>query len=443
MIRSAVSGATAEAAYRKKTPRSRRIHAKSSRLHINGVHHNIRHFDPYPFVARSVNAQTITDIDSNTYTDYWMGHWSLILGHRPARVRRAIESQLGRGWMHGTVSEPAIKLSEEIARSVRVAQKIRYVSSGTEAVMYATRIARAYTGKSVIAKVDGGWHGYGTDLLKTVNWPFGSESRGVPGEKSIISMPYNDLEGSLGMLRKVGKDLACIVVEPVLGGGGGIRAEPDYLRGLEEFAHKRGALFVLDEIVTGFRFRYGCMYPMMRLDPDIVTLGKIIGGGMSIGAMCGRNEIMQVADTSRSTKSQRAYVGGGTFSANPASMSAGLASLQSIKSQRSLYSRINRLGELARRSLARAFDGRVVTTGAGSLFMTHFAHDQGKIKSPADAARCDTALLHKFHFEMIARDGIFVMPGKLGAVSGVHTGADIRRLGEAAEQFASGLGGQA
>ncbi len=431
------------AAYRKKTPNSRRLHAESARLHVNGVHHNIRHFDPYPFVTRSARAQRITDVDANAYTDYWMGHWSLILGHRPTRVKSAIESQLGRGWMHGTVSEPSIRLSQEIAKSVRAAQKIRYVSSGTEAVMYAARIARTYTKKKTVVKVDGGWHGYASDLLKTVNWPFGSESRGVPNEKNIVSIPYNDLGGALDILQKVQKDLACIVVEPLLGGGGCIPAEQDYLRGLEEFASKSGALFILDEIVTGFRFRYGCMYPMMRLDPDIVTLGKIIGGGMPIGAMCGRSEVMGVADTSRFSKSERSYVGGGTFSANPASMSAGLATLQTIKSQKALYPRLERLGGEARNSLERAFDGRVTATGAGSLFMPHFVRNMDGVTSPADASRCDTGLLSRFHFEMIARDGIFFLPGKLGAVSAAHTRADIGRLTEAAERFSSTLGARA
>ena len=434
---------SAESAYRKKTARSRKLHSRSVRLHVNGVHHNIRHFDPYPFVARSVDAQRITDVDGNAYTDYWMGHWSLILGHAPPGVRRAIESQVRRGWMHGTVSEPSIELSEEIARSVRVAEKIRYVSSGTEATMYATRMARAYTRRGTVAKVDGGWHGYASDLLKSVNWPFGSESRGVPGEKKIVSMPQNDLEGSLAVLRRIRKDLACIIVEPILGGGGCVPCERDYLRGLQEFAKKCGALFILDEIVTGFRFRPGCLYPSMRLDPDIVTLGKIIGGGMPIGAMCGRDEVMQTADTSAFAKTQRSYVGGGTFSANPASMSAGLATLRALRSRKTVYERIGDLGRRARRGLERAFDGRVVATGAGSLFMPHFVRGPGRVRSSADASRCDTKLLERFHFEMIARDGIFFLPGKLGAVSAAHTGPDIRRLLEAAGRFSASLGGRA
>ncbi len=432
----------AETAYRQKTPRSQRLHATSSRLHVNGVHHNIRHFDPYPFVTRSARAQTIVDVDSNSYTDYWMGHWALVLGHAPPVVKRAITSQLGRGWMHGTVSEPSIALTEEIARSVRVAEKTRYVSSGTEAVMYAARIARAQTGRDTVAKVDGGWHGYASDLLKSVNWPFGSESRGILNEEKIVSLPHNDLEGSLRMLRQVKRDLACIVVEPLLGGGGCVPSERDYMRGLQEFAHSCGALFVLDEIVTGFRFRLGCTYPTMRLKPDIVTLGKIIGGGMPIGAMCGLDESMRMADTSALGKDRRSYVGGGTFSANPASMTAGLATLRALRARKSLYGRIGNLGKMARDGLRRAFDGHVTTTGAGSLFMAHFTRDGQAIRSAADAARCDTDLLHRFHFEMIARDGIFFLPGKLGAVSAAHTAADIRALIEAAGRFSATLGGR-
>jgi len=432
--------ADAEAAYRKKTPRSRRLHAVSARLHVNGVHHNIRHFDPYPFVAVSARAQHITDADANRYTDYWMGHWSLILGHAPPAVRRAIAAQLGRGWMHGTVSKPSIELSEEIARSVRVAEKTRYVASGTEAVMYAARIARARTGRRVVAKVGGGWHGYASDLLKSVNWPYGSESRGVYGERNIVTIPHNDLEGSVRALRRVRRELACIVVEPLLGGGGCVPCSRDYMRGLQEFARSCGALLVLDEIVTGFRFRLGCLYPTMRLEPDIVTLGKIVGGGMPIGAMCGTDEAMSVANTSEFGRGSRSYVGGGTFSANPASMSAGLATLRALRSRASVYGRIGRLGEAARRGLERALDGRAVTTGMGSLFMAHFSAGGRPVRSAADAARCDTALLHRFHFEMIARDGIFFLPGKLGAVSAAHTPSDIRGLVGAAERFSAMLG---
>ena len=263
--------------YKKKTKRSAKLFSKSSKLHINGVSHNIRYYDPYPFVVKSSAGKNLVDVDSNKYTDYWMGHWSLILGHGPKKVKDSLKKQIEKSWMYGTVNEQTISLSELISKAVPVAEKIRYVTSGTEATMYAVRLARSVTEKKIIAKIDGGWHGYTSDLLKSVNWPFSeSESSGVINEEKIVSIPYNDLEKSLSILRKHSKNLAGVIIEPVLGGGGCIPAKQDYLKGIQEFCKKNNSLFILDEIVTGFRFRYGCLYPTMKLDPDIVTLGKII-----------------------------------------------------------------------------------------------------------------------------------------------------------------------
>lgn len=428
--------------YKRKTRKSARIFAKSQKLHVNGVHHNVRFFAPYPFVTKSARTKFLTDVDSNKYVDYWMGHWSLILGHAPASLRRAARIQLGMDWMHGTVNEATMHLSEAVQKAVPVAEKIRYTSTGTEAAMYAVRLARSYTGKKVVAKADGGWHGYTTDLLKTVNWPFDeSESSGLRGEENILSIPYNDLEGSLEVLNSVKGDLACCIIEPVLGGGGCIPARPDYLRGIGEFLQSNGSMLVLDEIVTGFRFSYGCMYQEMGLDPDIVTLGKIIGGGFPIGAVCGRSDIMDMADTTRHPKRERSYIGGGTFSANPLSMSAGRAVLDELKKGRGwIYPKISALGDRARDALAKTFDGRVHVTGTGSLFLTHFLKDDVcEVQSASDAAACDTGLLERYHFELLARDGIFFLPAKLGAISGAHSAADVKNLKMASERFAASL----
>ena len=426
-----------EKIYRKKTPRSAELFAKSQKLHINGVSHNIRFFAPYPFVTKSANGKFLTDVDSNKYVDFWMGHWSLILGHAPIPVLAKVREQIQDGWMYGTVNKNTIQLSEIISKAVPVAQKIRYATTGTEATMYAVRLARAVTGKKTIAKIDGGWHGYTSDLLKTVNWPFKqSESSGLVDEKHITSLPYNDLEKSLEILKSAKKDLAAIIVEPLLGGGGCIPATKDYLAGLQEYAKKNGALFILDEIVTGFRFRFGCLYNTMNLDPDIVTLGKIVGGGFPIGVICGKNEVMKHANTKQYSKTKRAYIGGGTFSANPITMCAGSATLTTLKNTNSIYSKIGRFGKKAREQLDKAFDGKVITTGNGSLFMTHFvANGITEIKNAADAAQCDMELLQKFHFEMIVKDGVFFLPGKLGAFSGAHSEDDVKAIISAATRF--------
>ncbi len=423
--------------YKKKTQKSSKLFAKSLKLHVNGVSHNIRFYEPYPFVVKSSTGKNLVDVDNNKYTDYWMGHWSLILGHGPKNVKDSLKKQIEKGWMYGTVNEQTMQLSELISKAVPVAEKIRYVTSGTEATMYAVRLARSFTGKKIIAKIDGGWHGYTSDLLKSVNWPFKeSESSGVVNEEKIVSIPYNDLESSLKILKKYAKNLAGVIIEPVLGGGGCVPATKEYLKGIQEFVHKNKSLFILDEIVTGFRLRYGCLYPTMKLDPDIVTLGKIVGGGMAIGVICGKKEIMDYADTTEKKKSERSYVGGGTFSANPASMVSGYATLNHLKSKESIYSKINFLGEFTRKELEKAFDGKVTVTGKGSLFMTHFLKNGiTEITNSVQVAKCDTAQLTKYHFKMIAKDGIFFLPGKLGAISNTHTKEDLKKMILASENF--------
>ena len=424
--------------YKKKTRTSAKLFAKSAKLHVNGVSHNIRFYEPYPFVVKKSSGKNLIDVDDNKYADYWMGHWSLILGHGRKKVKESLKKQVEKSWMYGTVNEQTIKLSEIISKSVPVAEKIRYVTSGTEATMYAVRLARSVSGRKIIAKVDGGWHGYTSDLLKSVNWPFSeSESSGMVNEEKIVSIPYNDLERSTKILKSVANDLAGVIIEPVLGGGGCIPAKTDYLKGIQEFCHKNKSLFILDEIVTGFRFRFGCLYPTMKLDPDIVTLGKIVGGGMAIGVMCGKKEIMEYADTFGKKKSERSYIGGGTFSANPSSMVAGISTLCELKNSKGkVYSKINELGDLARKELGKIFGERVIITGKGSLFMTHFSKNGiSEITNSTDAAKCDSELLRKYHFKMIAQDGIFFLPGKLGAISFAHSKEDIRKMVKASETF--------
>jgi len=424
--------------YKKNTQKSSKLFKKSKKFHVNGIHHNIRFFEPYPFVTKSSKGKFLVDVDHNKYVDYWMGHWSLILGHSPKNVLHNAKSQLGNGWMHGTLSKNTIKLSEKISKVVPVAEKIRYATTGTEATMYAIRLARAATKRKTIAKIDGGWHGYTTDLLKTVNWPFEiSESEGIVDEKNIVSLPYNDLEKSINILKSIRNDLAAVIIEPVLGGGGCIPATKEYLTGIEEFCHKNNSLFILDEIVTGFRFRYGCLYNTMKLDPDIVTLGKIVGGGFPIGVICGKDEFMNYANTSLLSRLDRAYIGGGTFSANPLSMIAGDSTLYTIKNKgNAFYEKLNKFGSEVRKMLDKKFAGDVITTGVGSLFLTHFLNGKiSEIKNATDAAKCNKKKLHDYHFHMIANDKIFFLPGKLGAFSDVHTKSDIIAIMKSTDNF--------
>jgi glutamate-1-semialdehyde 2,1-aminomutase len=426
--------------YRKKTKKSSKLFAKAKKVHINGVHHNIRFFEPYPFITKSAEGKFLKDVDSNKYVDYWMGHWSLILGHAQKQVQKKAAVQLKKGWMHGTSNENAISLSEKISKAVPVAEKIRYASTGTEATMYSVRLARAVTGKKIIAKIDGGWHGYTTDLLKTVNWPFDiSESQGLTDEEHIVSLPLNNLQESMKILNSVKKNLAGVLIEPVLGGGGAIPATQEYLKGIQEITKSNNALFMLDEIVTGFRFRYGCIYPDMKLDPDIVTLGKIVGGGFPIGVICGKDEIMEHANTSVNSKKSRTYIGGGTFSANPLTMIAGDTTLSILKNKKNtLYKKLDVLGNDATKMLRNVFSNDVIVTGKGSLFMTHFPKNgMTEINNATDVAKCDSTKLFNYHFEMIVKEGIFFLPGKLGAFSDAHSLEDVRKMKKATENFVS------
>ncbi len=425
--------------YKKHTKKSAKLFERSKKLHINGVSHNIRFFEPYPFVTKSARGKYLIDVDDNKYTDYWMGHWSLILGHATPKVAAKVKKQVDNCWMHGTVNENTIEFSEVIHGAVPVAEKIRYVSTGTEATMYATRIARAKTGKKIIAKIDGGWHGYTTDLLKSVNYPFDqSESAGLTDETHIVSIPYNNLEKSISILESVKNDLAGVIIEPVLGGAGCIPATKEYLIGIQEFIHRINALYILDEIVTGFRFRFGCLYGTMGLDPDIVTLGKIVGGGFPIGVICGKDEVMKITDTNANKRFDRSYIGGGTFSANPMTMTSGRTMLKFLKKNSGpVYKKIGRLGEEVRNGLSKTFQGKVVVTGMGSLFMPHFlANGVTQVTNAEEAAKCDTETLKRYHFELIARNGIFFLPGKLGAISYVHSKTDVKNLLEASKKFA-------
>jgi glutamate-1-semialdehyde 2,1-aminomutase len=199
------------------------------------------------------------------------------------------------------------------------------------------------------------------------------------------------------------------------------------------------ALFMLDEIVTGFRFRYGCIYSKMKLDPDIVTLGKIIGGGFPIGVICGKDEIMEHANTSLNSKKNRTYIGGGTFSANPLTMIAGDTTLDVLKNKtNTLYKKLNGLGDNTSKMLKKIFSDDVIVTGKGSLFMTHFPRDEmTEINNAADAAKCDSTKLFNYHFEMITKNGIFFLPGKLGAFSDAHSTVDVKDMKKATEDFVS------
>ncbi|HET7391681.1 MAG TPA: aspartate aminotransferase family protein [Nitrososphaeraceae archaeon] len=423
--------------YENKTRKSKRWYSRSARIFAGGVNHNIRFFEPYPFVTSAAKGRYLFDVDGNRYTDYWMGHWALILGHSPKPVVKALSEQIKNGILFGTVNDVSIELGELIQKLMPRAENIRFSNTGAEATMYAVRLARAKTGKRVIAKVIGGWHGFNTTLMQTVNYPFeAQEGPGLVDDESqfIESIPFNDLDRSLKVLETVRDDLACIIIEPLLGSAGCIPAVDGYLQGLQEFAAKNDCLFILDEIVTGFRLSLRGATSLYKLEPDIFTIGKIVGGGMPIGAVCGKKEIMSLADpVLRKEKESRCAIGGGTFSANPMTMNAGLATLNYLKENSNrIYTKINKLGNDARSGIAKIFSEAKVdvrVTGTGSLYLMHFLNEgANNVSTATDVAMTNKELLRRYHMALIAKHGIFFLPLKMGAFSDSHDDRNVKNL---------------
>lgn len=431
--------------YHRRTIKSRRFYSRSAKLFPGGISHNIRYFEPYPFFVNSAKGRQLRDVDGNKYTDYWMGHWALILGHSPKPVADALAQQVRNGTLYGTVNDVSIQLGETIQKLMPRAEMMRFSSTGSEATMYAVRLARAKTGRRVIAKAIGGWHGFNTTLMQTVNYPFeAEEGPGLVQDEGqyVESISFNNLDASLKVLETIRDDLACVIIEPVLGGAGCITPVDGYLQGLQEFAKKNGSLFILDEIVTGFRLSLNGAASIYKLEPDLFTLGKIAGGGMPIGIVCGDKEIMSLADpVARKGKEARCAIGGGTFSANPVTMTAGLTTLNFLKKNKGVYTKIDRLGNMARKGLTKIFAEAEIpcqVTGTGSIFLTHFRKDV--VMNASDVATSDKALLAKYHFALVADYGIFFLPTKMGALSYAHDEGDVKKLLAATEEIVqSGL----
>ncbi len=244
--------------FEQKTPRSHEFYNRALHLLPAGVSYRNRYFEPYPFYVESAKGSRVTDIDGNFYTDYWCTHFSNILGHSHPRVREAIEKQLQKGWNFGLEHELEVRHAELVKRLVPSAKMIRYSNSGTEANMYAVRLARTFTKRQLIGKFEGGWQGGYDALHCATKPPFEIPSSGGLTKGALadtIALPYNDLEGTREALRK--RNVACIVVEPVLGAGGMIPAEREFLTGLRELCDETSALLIFDEVITGFRLGLG------------------------------------------------------------------------------------------------------------------------------------------------------------------------------------------
>ncbi|MBI2461321.1 MAG: glutamate-1-semialdehyde 2,1-aminomutase, partial [Candidatus Rokubacteria bacterium] len=281
---------------------SEELFAEAQRLIPGGVNSPVRAFRgvggrPF-FVARAEGAR-LFDVDGRSYIDYVMSWGPLILGHAPKRVRDALQQVLDRGWSYGAPTPGEVELAREITRAYPSMELVRLTSSGTEAAMAALRVARGFTGRDRIVKFEGCYHGHGDSLLVKAGSggaTFGvPDSLGVPADlaRLTVALPFNDLDAVHTALEALGREIAGIIVEPVVGNMGVVPPRPGFLAGLRELTVRHGALLIFDEVITGFRLGYGGAQALYGVTPDLTVLGKIIGGGRPVGAYGGRREVME------------------------------------------------------------------------------------------------------------------------------------------------------
>ncbi len=436
---------TVDSLYRAKTKKSYRMFLDASKIMPGGQSHNARFFEPYPFYTAKARGKYIWDLDGNRYTDYWMGHTALIFGHSPAFLVKALRGQVPNGLLYGTPNRFAYELAAIVNKAVPGAESVRFCTTGAEATMYAVRLARGFTNKKTIVKIAGGWHGYNSALTVGVSSPYEvPESRGLVSDDDarVKLAAFNDIEGTKEVLAENEVDLAAVILEPVMGAGGVLPADAEYLRFLRDACSKVGALLIFDEIITGFRLALGGAQEYYGVKPDITTLGKILGGGLPVSAVAGRGDILELIDANlHKEKTERVWIGGGTFSENALCMKAGISTLERlVEHKKEIYTHLAKMGEKLRKSVDKTFDEqgyRTHTTGIGSLFATHFlSENQNKITSPSDVNSSDRATEKQYYFSLIAKHGIYFIPGHIGALSTSHSESDISKLVVASREFA-------
>ena len=439
--------------YARRTPRSRQLHAEAQRYMPGGVSHNQRYHAPYPLYFARAQGSRLWDVDGNEYHDLWMAHYDAILGHAPPEVVAAVQEALGAGLHVGLAMEHEIGLARRVCELVPSAELVRFCSSGTEATMYAVRLARAFTGRSVILKLVGGWHGANTDLMVDVNLPefIGAEGKGLlPGiERFTRSVQLNDIEGTAKVIREAGDDWAGIILEPAMGSAGFVPAQLDYLRFLREETQRRGAVLIFDEVITGFRLALGGAQQLFGVTPDLTTLGKVLGGGMPVGAVAGKAEILELSSAKRDVpKREKVIIGGGTYSCNPLTMIAGTKTLDILKArQDEIYPQLAEKNQRFCQGLQQAFDAvglPVFINRIGSLQEVHFVKEKGlPVRNMADVVRHTHYDWRKELAARLRNHGVFLFHG--GALSMAHTDADLDGMlaayGRCAEEMAAARGG--
>ncbi|WP_342429948.1 glutamate-1-semialdehyde 2,1-aminomutase [Neobacillus sp. FSL H8-0543] len=409
---------------------SERIHSEALEHIVGGVNSPSRSYKAVgggaPVVMERAQGAYFWDVDGNQYIDFLAAYGPIITGHAHPHITEAIKQAAESGVLYGTPTPHEVKFAKMLKEAIPSLERVRFVNSGTEAVMTTIRVARAYTGRDKIIKFAGCYHGHSDLVLvaagsgpSTLGIP---DSAGVPKSiaQEVITVPFNDIEPFKEALEKWGNQVAAVLVEPIVGNFGIVEPNPGFLQQVNDLTHQAGALVIYDEVITAFRFMYGGAQDLLGIQPDLTVLGKIIGGGLPIGAYGGRQEIMETV-----APLGPAYQAG-TMAGNPASILSGIACLEVLK-QNGIYDYLDRLGALLEKGILEAAKEHNVPItinrlkGALTVFFTN-----EKIENYKQAENTDGEMFSKF-FKLMLHQGINLAPSKYEAwfLTISHTEEDI------------------
>jgi glutamate-1-semialdehyde 2,1-aminomutase len=412
-----------------RSSRSARLFAAAQSKIPGGVNSPVRAFRSVggtPLFIQRAKGARLYDVDGNVLIDYVLSWGPMILGHAPATVVRALTQAVKNGTSYGAPTELEVTLADMITEAVPSMEMVRLVNSGTEAIMSAIRAARAFTKRDGILKFEGCYHGHADYLLAkagsgvaTLGLP---DSPGVPADftRHTLTAPYNDVPGVTRLIRAHARDLACVIVEPIAGNMGVVPPASEFLPALRELTRRHEILLIFDEVITGFRVSYGGAQALYGITPDVTCLGKIIGGGLPVGAYGGRRDVMQLIAPSGPVYQA------GTLSGNPLAVTAGIETLKCLKKPdvyRKLEDRGRQLGE-GLGEAARKAGVAWTQTRVGSMLGGFFT--KGPVVDYASAKLSDTTLYGRFFHRML-ESGVYFAPSQFEAafVSTAHTAGDI------------------